>query len=165
MKKANSLLLIMLFLFSLCACGSQNAKEQSAEPMSKETEQIAESTAKETESIVQADTQQEDESVEIDSGKIKIILEENPTTGYVWYCDIKPEGILTVSEDDYQSDSNDSDPPRVGVGGIHYWMFEIVGDGEVTLEFVSRRSETSIGGMRRYVFDCKNGEATLISEE
>ena len=60
-----------------------------------------------------------------------IELDENPTTGYKWYYEIKDSGILQLIDDTYI-------PPKtglVGAGGKHVWKFKAVDKGTANIIF------------------------------
>jgi len=63
-------------------------------------------------------------------------LKENQTTGYQWKLTADPEGILTLDQDEYITDSSDT---KEGAGGIHRWIFHGASAGDVTLTFTYAR--------------------------
>jgi inhibitor of cysteine peptidase len=65
--------------------------------------------------------------------QIRITLEANPTTGYLWAVDGEVPGQLRqVAEADYTSESD-----AIGAGGSEVWIFEAVsaGEGDLRLKY------------------------------
>lgn len=76
------------------------------------------------------------QTVDVRAGSVfKVILPENPTTGYSWDMNTS-EGIVKLS-DQYIPD--DSSGMRVGSGGSHIWEFKAAEAGEQWVQGVYRR--------------------------
>lgn len=84
--------------------------------------------------------------LEMDRGQtLEVILDENPTTGYVWRLTKSPK--LFKAEELYKSDQpKQSDPPIVGVGGQKTYRFTAQQAGEEVLHIQHARpwEKTSI---------------------
>ena len=74
--------------------------------------------------------------LEVSVGKeFTVALRGNVTTGYDWT--VSSDGGLRLVKDWYQADDA-GNPPRVGVGGMHYFTFvaDDAGTYEVTLDYL-----------------------------
>jgi predicted secreted protein len=88
-----------------------------------------------------------------------IILEENPTTGYVWTYEFDETNVEYIS-DEYVSESN-----MMGASGHHKYTFKVLKDGVSTIEFDLNRSfeeNSSIDSLSVLVY--KNGEKVFVEE-
>lgn len=77
--------------------------------------------------------------LEMDRGQtLEVILDENPTTGYVWRLTKSPK--LFKAEELFKSDQpKQSDPPIVGVGGQKTYRFTAQQAGEEVLHIQHAR--------------------------
>lgn len=74
----------------------------------------------------------------IDNGNLRIVLRENPSTGYSWNYTISNNEVLQLVEDEFiQGEANGE---IVGAGGTHRWSFRGALEGEARLEFRYYRS-------------------------
>lgn len=70
--------------------------------------------------------------LEMDRGQtLEVILDENPSTGYVWTVDKNPE--LFKTEEIYEADQSKSEVPTVGKGGQKIYRFTATQPGEELL--------------------------------
>lgn len=93
---------------------------------------------------------------------IELSRDENPSTGYVWSYRMKPEGVIKAIDDRYVSDPNPGNEPICGLGGTHFWKFEVVGKGLVEIEFVNARPGCTpdMGEILKY--ECDGEKAYLV---
>lgn len=66
-----------------------------------------------------------------------VILESNPTTGYMWAVTAIDEAIITSTSNKYVGDPAPED--ITGMGGREIWKFQAVGSGATTLQMEYRR--------------------------
>lgn len=67
--------------------------------------------------------------------KFKLILQENPTTGFRWNPISSGEPECNLLDNSFDLDGDTS-----GSGGSHYWLFQAVKEGSAKIEFVYSRS-------------------------
>jgi inhibitor of cysteine peptidase len=67
-----------------------------------------------------------------------IALEENPTTGYRWQIAAGVENILKLLSREYQQ--SETEPGKVGVGGVATFKFEAAGKGSTELKMIYIRA-------------------------
>ena len=65
----------------------------------------------------------------------KVILHENPTTGFRWNPISNGEPVCKLLDDSFDLDGDTS-----GSGGSHYWLFQAVKEGSGKIEVVYSRS-------------------------
>ena len=77
-----------------------------------------------------------DGQVEMEIGQVlAVVLESNPTTGYLWEAEMAEGGILLqVGEPEFKADSK-----RVGAGGKRTFRFKAVSAGQADLRLVYHR--------------------------
>jgi len=76
------------------------------------------------------------DTVVLKSGKTKdIVLEENPSTGYMWSVKASEEGIIEIVKDRYLEGQS-----APGAPGQHMWRIKAIEKGETTLTFNYERS-------------------------
>jgi len=83
--------------------------------------------------MIQVDRSYDGREVTIAVGEIvEISLAENPTTGFRWDLEVKPEPACTLVRSTFEPATG---PP--GKGGTHRWQFRAVrsGTGEIVLEY------------------------------
>lgn len=68
---------------------------------------------------------------------LKVVLEENPTTGYTWALDEYDNKVLRLDNDSYETTGKEG---TLGAGGIHTYNFTGLKEGDVTLIFRYYRS-------------------------
>ncbi len=69
-------------------------------------------------------------------GKLEIVLDSNPTTGYRWEVASMDESVLRqLGEPEFKSDSK-----ALGAGGKTTFAFKAVSEGKTALKLVYRRS-------------------------
>lgn len=66
--------------------------------------------------------------------RIRVTLQENPTTGYRWEHHVDP-GVVREVDDRFEGPTS----PR-GAGGVRVMIFEACSPGQVELRLVERRS-------------------------
>jgi inhibitor of cysteine peptidase len=91
--------------------------------------------------------------ISISKGKtFVILLESNPTTGYMWkIANISNKKILKLEKNEYQAQNNDSN--MVGAGGHEVWTFKTIGKGKSTVTFeYSRPWEKGVKPVKTAVF-------------
>lgn len=75
-------------------------------------------------------------------GQVRIELDANATTGYVWEVTQQDQTAVTLISSDYFSDPS---PPRmVGVGGTRVFVFEGVKPSDTDLELTLQRSPEDV---------------------
>lgn len=91
------------------------------------------------------------QTVTIKTGEtIKIVLDENPTTGYAWIINLTPG--LTIVNDTYVAPSGG----LVGAGGQHEWQVKATGTGDQQLTGIYKRSwEPTVGNETTYNLNIK----------
>jgi len=67
-----------------------------------------------------------------------IVLDENPTTGYVWTCSSSDEKVAVATLGDYQM--KQAEPGMVGVGGKRFITVNPVGPGSAVITCSLARS-------------------------
>ncbi|MBP6786392.1 MAG: protease inhibitor I42 family protein [Candidatus Promineofilum sp.] len=68
---------------------------------------------------------------------LQLMLQENPTTGYVWSVATNDEGVLASSaEPSYEVDSD-----AIGAGGVKTFMFRAAAPGTSVLRLVNARAQ------------------------
>ena len=81
-----------------------------------------------------------------------IELESNPTTGYTWALEIKPEGSITKMLREYTASSGD----LVGIGGTTSWTLTASKVGTTTVTFRYERPwEKGVKPAREVAFTIK----------
>ena len=82
-------------------------------------------------------------------GEIRlIVLDENRTTGYIWYWEFSGDDILEIISDEYRQDP--APPLMDGVGGTRYIGVKAVAPGEAVIEMTCKRSEDEVSQTRTY---------------
>ena len=77
--------------------------------------------------------------LEMDRGQtLEVILDENPSTGYVWALTENPK--LFKAEEIYQTTPQKSDVPMVGVGGKKTYRFTAMQAGDEVLHLRHARA-------------------------
>jgi len=66
-------------------------------------------------------------------------LEENPTTGYSWELNLS-QGLSLVSDDYYPPESEESEQPLLGAGGVHLWEIKANTEGKQLVTAIYKRS-------------------------
>jgi predicted secreted protein len=86
--------------------------------------------------MLQFDENSNGSKIELNAGEgFKIILRENPTTGFRWYPISSGEPVCTLLDNAFEYAG--SSP---GNSGSHFWHFQAVHEGLGKIEFASRRS-------------------------
>ena len=86
--------------------------------------------------MLQFDEHYKGSKIELNPGEeFKIILRENPTTGFRWYPISSGESVCTLLDNSF--DLIGSTP---GNGGSHSWHFQAVKEDSSKIEFAYRRS-------------------------
>ena len=67
-----------------------------------------------------------------DQTSLQVLLEANPTTGYVWSYEISDPDILAAAFFDYAPDDAEN---KTGTGGVYGGSFVPTGSGEVSITF------------------------------
>ena len=73
---------------------------------------------------------------EINDNEVKIILNENPSTGYLWEYEIDDENIIELVKDNSVSD----DSNLIGASGKREYTFKFLKEENVTITFGYKRS-------------------------
>ena len=77
-----------------------------------------------------------DDVLKIKVGQVeKIMLEENPSTGYMWVFEVSGEGVVEIVGDYYAEGI-----AMPGAAGQHVWKVKGLAKGEITLTFRYERS-------------------------
>lgn len=85
--------------------------------------------------MLQFDEQSNGSKIELDDGQeFKIVLRENPTTGFRWNPISSGEPACKLLDDSFDLVGN-----TPGNGGSHSWFFQAVREGAGRVEFVYRR--------------------------
>jgi predicted secreted protein len=74
-------------------------------------------------------------SVSIRDGLLEIRIAENPTTGYVWAVSEVDERVLRLEGSHFTPPTGKA----LGTGGLHTFLFRIVGTGRGLVELQLRR--------------------------
>ena len=86
--------------------------------------------------MLQFDEQADESKIHVHVGqKFKVILHENPTTGFRWKPIASGEPVCKLLDDSF-----DLDEGTIGSGRIHYWFFQAVKEGSAKIEFAYSRS-------------------------
>jgi predicted secreted protein len=86
--------------------------------------------------MIQFDEHSNGSKIELNAGEeFKIILRENPTTGFRWYPISSGEPVCILLDNSFEEGG--SSP---GKSGSHFWHFQAVHEGLGKIEFASRRS-------------------------
>jgi len=86
--------------------------------------------------MIQFDEHSNGSKIELNAGEeFKIILRENPTTGFCWYPISSGEPVCILLDNSFEEGG--SSP---GNSGSHFWHFQAVHEGLGKIEFASRRS-------------------------
>ena len=86
--------------------------------------------------MLQFDEQYDESKVDLFLGQeFKIILQENPTTGFRWNPISSGEPVCKLLDNAF-----DLDRDAIGNGGSHFWLFQAVKEGSGKVEFVYDRS-------------------------
>jgi len=72
-------------------------------------------------------------------------LKENPTTGYSWQLNLS-EGLSLLSDEYYPPESNETEQPLVGAGGVHLWEIKATAEGSQQITGIYKRSWENITG-------------------
>jgi inhibitor of cysteine peptidase len=79
---------------------------------------------------------------------IKVLLDENPTTGYSWVFNVTSG--LTIAKDIY----HEPDSGLMGAGGDHEWQIKATGTGSQQVSAIYKRSwEPTSGDETTFVLD------------
>jgi len=80
-------------------------------------------------------------------------LEENPTTGYSWELNLS-QGLSLVSDDYYPPESEESEQPLLGAGGVHLWEIKADSEGKQLVTAIYKRSwENETGTEDKFTLD------------
>lgn len=152
MKKIVSVLMILVFVFSLVACNDK--KEEQINP---DVGNNIEEKKKEFDYV---------DIENIDNYKIvqTIELPENPTTGYTWQYEIKEPSIVVSVNSEYIANSDET---LVGASGTRIFSFQGVKEGQSEIEFRKERSfqENSTIETLRYIFSVNANKEIAITEQ
>ena len=86
--------------------------------------------------MLQFDEQFDGSIIELHVGEeFKVVLRENPTTGFRWNPISSCEPVCRLLDDSF-----DLDGTTPGNGGSHSWSFQAVKEGSAKIEFAYRRS-------------------------
>jgi len=80
--------------------------------------------------------EQERQVVRFEGGTLTLVLEENPSTGYLWSYTVEPEGALVCTGADYMPDESSLDAD--GAGGHRIFTFQSAAAGEALLVLTRR---------------------------
>lgn len=69
---------------------------------------------------------------------LTVELDANATTGYSWFCEIEDAAVLVLTGSEYKADA--TPPGMVGVGGIQYFYFDALAQGETDVTFTYRQN-------------------------
>lgn len=79
---------------------------------------------------------------------IKVLLDENPTTGYSWVFNVTSG--LAIATDKYQ----EPDSGLMGAGGVHEWQIKATGTGSQQVSAIYKRPwEPTFGNETAFVLD------------
>lgn len=79
-------------------------------------------------------------TISLEKGEIFYLrLEENPTTGYSWELNLS-QGLSLVSDDYYSPESEESEQPLLGAGGVHLWEIKADSEGKQLVTAIYKRS-------------------------
>jgi inhibitor of cysteine peptidase len=97
------------------------------------------------------DSKNNTQTIEIKNGEtFKVILDENPSTGYAWVIEATPG--LTIVSDNYVP----PDGSLVGAGGQHEWQVKATGTGNQQITGIYKRSwEPTFGNETSYTLNIK----------
>lgn len=84
-----------------------------------------------------ADRMKLPDGVTAEKTHLKVMLDENPTTGYTWVLDEYDNKVLRLDNDSYETTAKEG---TVGAGGVHSYNFTGLKEGNVTLIFRYYRS-------------------------
>ena len=73
----------------------------------------------------------------IRDGKLSVVLEENPGTGYAWQAEVGDGAVLVLESDSFVQGGSSG---RVGAPGERTWVFRGFARGESRLDFRYFRS-------------------------
>lgn len=99
--------------------------------------------------------------VEINGDVFKLIIEENPTTGYEWQYTINKEDHVKFISSDYIAPNTN----LVGAGGEKEMTFEVLGEGVSTITLNLKRSWEEDVEETIEVLVYKNGDKVFIEED
>jgi predicted secreted protein len=90
--------------------------------------------------------------IDVSAGQeFRIVLEANPTTGYVWKMSGTPDdSVVKLVGDEYRTPSVSG--PRTGVGGTHFWTFRGVGPGETRITLTYSRPWEKVPPLKEVTF-------------
>ena len=99
--------------------------------------------------------------VEQSKDQFKVILEENPSTGYVWSAKIKDEALITSRGENFV----EADTELLGAPGKKEFSFEINSDGVSTISFTKNRAgeENPAESLRLLAY--KSGDKVIVEED
>jgi inhibitor of cysteine peptidase len=91
------------------------------------------------------------QTISIKNGEtFKVVLDENPTTGYAWIISVTP-GLTIVNDTFVQSSSG-----MMGAGGRHEWQVKATGTGDQQFTGIYKRSwEPTLGNETTYSLNIK----------
>src|SRR5215469_10201424 len=86
--------------------------------------------------MLQFDEQHDESKIDLNMGqKFRIILHENPTTGFRWNPISSGEPACKLLDSSF-----DLDGDTLGKSGSHSWLFQAVKEGSGKIEFIYSRS-------------------------
>ncbi len=86
--------------------------------------------------MLQFNEQADGSKINLSMGQeFKVILPENPTTGFRWNPISSGESVCKLLDNAF-----DLDGDTIGNGGSHFWLFQAVKEGSAKIEFVYSRS-------------------------
>ena len=86
--------------------------------------------------MLQFDEQSDGSEIDLDVGQeFKVILHENPTTGFRWNPISSGEPVCKLLDNAF-----DLDGDTIGSGGSHSWLFQALKEGSGMIEFAYSRS-------------------------
>ncbi|MGO9005390.1 MAG: protease inhibitor I42 family protein [Beijerinckiaceae bacterium] len=89
----------------------------------------------------------EDHALQLSLGEREpIVLEENPTTGYVWRIGAQASSNLAILRIEDGGFSPPGSGSKIGAPGIHRWTIAALSKGRASLTFVYQRAweQTSV---------------------
>ncbi len=98
------------------------------------------------------------------SSYINIVLDENPTTGFLWEWETNADEVIEAIGDWYVTEPQDPKDPVDGSGGKHFFQYKVIGSGNVELRFSECRGDEQLGETIVYRYECNGSSAQFIGK-
>ena len=173
MKKFICMFLSLIMMLSLVACSNQKGESVNDMLIQNDIEENKEDEInnESSEEILSGDVSKEETKKYFSEIKLekfeknqKIILDENPTTGYTWSYKIEDESIVKIEDENFVAASGD----LVGAGGYHHYTISGLTQGKTDIIFNRMRvwdgEDSTIETVRFFISVDEENKIAILEE-